>query len=773
MAGHHAGTGPVNRDEFHRLDMWFQRAVAADDRASVIEACRIEDPALVEQLEAMLAVDSRQGQSGDPLQQAVAAEVAAELDLAAPERIGPFEVVRRLGAGGMGVVYLCRRFDHDFEQLVAVKRLAMAGDSDFARKRLMMERRVLASLRHPNIAQLIDGGEQTDGTPWVAIEFIDGQPIDRWVEQQKLGRRDRVRCFLSLCDAVQFAHRNLVVHRDIKTANVLIDTHGQLKLLDFGIAKLLDNVEPNDTVLTVASTMTPHYASPEQVRGEPVTPATDVYSLGVLLFELLAGRRPYDFSTRRPTEVERIVCEVEAPPVGGKNSRDLDCIIGRAMHKDPTRRYASARELADDLQRWLDGRPVEARPDSALYRASRFIRRHPFGAGTAALITLLVIGFSATMTWQAYLLEQERDTAEREARVAQETSDFLIELFSISDPREHNPADVRARDMLDLAAERLPGALESDPLTRAQLMHVIGLAYSNLGIGERGIELLRDAMNLRIEHAGENSALVADSRNRLGNALRRFGFMREAEPLLVRALEWRAENGPVDQDLADSYNNVGLLQNELGYYEEAEKALRHAIALHRQVDGQNTSAAAAPLHNLALSLRRQQRFDDAATAAAESVAIKRATEGWSLSSLAVTLAVLANIERQRGDLDAALAYSSESLGLREQVFGRDNLLIASGLVTHGSIIEAMGDLAQAEALKREAVALYAAADQLDSLRAADIQLGLGRLLLDQNRFDEAGQLLKRAAASARRELPAGSPELERFEAALAQLGRVN
>lgn len=772
MAGQRTGTSPLNRDDFHRLDNWFQRAIVADDRATVIEACRAQDPALVDQLQAMLAADDVQARAGDPLRRAVADEAAAEVDAATPQRIGPFEVVHRLGAGGMGVVYLCRRSGPDFEQLVAVKRLATAGDSDFARKRLMMERRVLASLRHPNIAQLIDGGEQADGTPWVAMEYIDGQPIDRWAEQQELSRRDRVKCFLTLCDAVQFAHRNLVVHRDIKASNVLIDTHGQLKLLDFGIAKLVDDAEPNDAALTVASTMTPHYASPEQVRGEPVTPASDVYSLGVLLFELLTGTRPYDFPTRRPTDVERIVCEVEPPPLGGRAARDLDCIIGRAMHKDPTRRYASARELADDLQRWLDRRPVEARPDSALYRAGRFVGRHPFGAGTAALIAVLIIGFGAIMARQAYLLERERDAAAREARVAQETSEFLIDLFAVSDPRETNPADIRARDMLDIAAERLPQALESDPLTRAQLMHVIGLAYSNLGIGERAIELLRDAMNLRIEHAGDDSALAADSRNRLGNVLRRFGFMSEAEPLLVRALEWREENGPVDQDLADSYNNVGLLQNELGYYEEAERTLRHAVALHRQVDGQDTAGAAAPLHNLSLALRRQQRFDAAATAAAESIAIKRAAGDWSLSSLAVTLAVLANIERQRGDLDAALAYSTESLDLREQVFGRDNVLIASGLVTHGNIVEAMGDLDQAEALKREAVALYAAADQLDSLRAADIQLGLGQLLLDQDRFDEARPLLERAGASARRELPAGSPELERFDTALARLERI-
>ena len=759
----------MTRDDFLRLERWFERAVDADDRDAVILACRAEDPNLVERLHAMLAADDEQGSAGDSLRRVVAEEIAETDKNEAPDRIGPFEVVRRLGAGGMGVVYLCRRSGPDFEQQVAVKRLPAAGDSDFARERLKMERRVLAGLRHPNIAQLIDGGEDDNGTPWVAMEYVDGQAIDAWAEMRGLTRQERVETFLSLCDAVQFAHRNLVVHRDLKAANVLIDAHGQLKLLDFGIAKLVDDASADDAPLTVASTMTPHYASPEQVRGEAVTPASDVYSLGVLLFELLAGQRPYEFPTRRPTDIERIVCEVEPPPLGGRNAADLDCIIARAMHKDPGRRYASARELADDLRRWLDGRPVEARPDSALYRTGRFIRRHPFGVGTAALIAVLVVGFGATMARQAHLLERERDAAAREARVAQETSEFLIDLFAVSDPRESNPADVRARDMLDAAAERLPEELESDPLGRAQLMHVIGLAYSNLGIGDRGLELLRRAMDLRIEHAGDDSALVADSRNRLGNALRRFGYMSEAEPLLVQALEWREQNGPVDQDLADSYNNVGLLQNELGNYEEAERTLRHAIALHRQVDGQTTRAAAAPLHNLALALRRQQRFDDAAEAAAESIAIKRAAEDWSLSSLAVTLAVLANIERQRGDLDAALTYSTESLGLREQVFGRDNVLIASGLVTHANIVEAMGDLEQAEQLKRESVALFEADGSADSLRAANSQLGLGQLLLDQARYDEARPLLERAASSARRELPAGSPELERFEVALARL----
>ena len=755
-------------EAFQRLEAWFERAIESDDRESVLQACAEQDPELVDALSGMLAADAREE---DPLRQAVDRSIETESESAEPDRIGPFEVVRRLGAGGMGVVYLCRRSGPDFEQQVAVKRLPAAGDSDFARERLKMERRVLASLRHPNIAQLVDGGEDDNGTPWVAMEYVDGEPIDRWADTQGLDRRQRVARFLALCDAVQFAHRNLVVHRDIKASNVLVDGHGQLKLLDFGIAKLVDDADgkDSDAALTVASTMTPHYASPEQVRGEPVTQASDVYSLGVLLFELLAGKRPYDFPTRRPTDIERIVCETEPPALGGRNTTDLDWIIGRAMHKAPGRRYASARELGDDLQRWLDGRPVEARPDSSLYRAGRFLKRHPFGAGTAALFAVLVIGFGTTMAWQAHQLEIQRDAAQRDARVAEETTAFLVDLFGVSDPRVTNPADVRARDLLDAAADRLPEELDSDPLARAQLMHTIGLAFSNLGEADRGVELLERAMALRIEHAGDDSAPAADSRNRLGNIYRRFGRLVEAEPLLVRALEWREANGPVDYDLADSYNNVGLLQNDLGHYEQAEATLRRSIELHREYDGPDTERVTAPLHNLSLSLRRQGRLEEARKASMEALEIKRAAGDWSLSSLAVTLAVLANIERERGDLDAALRYSNESLELREQVFGRGNVSIASGLATHANVLQARGELEAAETLFREAIGLHEAAGSADGLRAADMLLGLGRLLADQGRADEALPLLERAAASARRELPEDSPERVRFEEALLEL----
>jgi len=748
--------------DFIKLERRFNEALEldADGRAAAVASLKAESPDLGARLEAMLTADAG---NADPLIRLF--EDAPEIEQALPETIGPFKVLRRLGQGGMGVVYLCRRLGGDFEQLLAVKRLNAASDSSSARERLRTERRLLATLRHPNIAQLVDGGEEADGTPYVAMEFVDGVQIQRYAERERLDRMARVRLFLSLCDAAHFAHQNSVVHRDIKPANVLIDRAGHLKLLDFGIAKLLDERRGNEkTALTIAGAMTPHYASPEQIRGEPVTSLSDIYSLGVLLYELVAGRRPYDIRTRRPTEIERIVCRDEPPPpLPARRGRDgdLNCIVGRAMHKDPGRRYASAVQLAEDLTRWLDGRPVLARPDSAGYRLRTFARRHPFGVAASSLLALLLVGFSASMTWQASELAAQRDRAEREALAANETADFLIELFAVSDPRESNPTDVRARDLLERAAEQLPAELDSDPLMRARLLHVIGLAFANLGEDRRGTELLEQALALRQSHAGPESAATADSLNRLGNVHRRFGRLKEAEPMLVRALRWRRSHGPVDHDLADSYNNVGLLQNELGWYQQAEASLREAIELHRRVGGVDTTQAAAPLHNLALSLRQQDRLDEARQAALESLAIKRPND-WSLSSLANTLAVLAGIERRRGDLAAALAASEESLALRKQVFGRDNVMIASGLATHAGVQHALGHQVEAEALYREAIDLHQRAGSANSLRAADLKRGYARFLLDTGRDKEAAPLLAEARRIAQQELPSDSPELLRF-----------
>src|SRR6056297_3121498 len=735
----------MNADDFRRLAAWFQAAIEGD-RAAILEQCRGPDPGLLERLEAMLVADD-QAQQGDRLRDAVQNETRAAEPL--PSSIGPFQVLRRLGTGGMGVVYLCRRSGPDFDQYVAVKRLPAAGDSDFGRARLRIERRVLASLRHPNIAQLVDGGEEPDGTPWVAMEYIEGRAIDRWADEQRLDRRGRVQHFLALCDAVQFAHRNLVIHRDLKTSNVLIDRNGQLKLLDFGIAKLIDNTEPEDAgaedgmAMTVASTMTPHYASPEQVRHEPVTQASDVYSLGVLLFELLAGRRPYDFPTRRPSDIERVVCQTEPPPLGGRNTIDLDCIIARAMHKDPGRRYASARELADDLRRWLDGRPVEARRESTLYRAGRFLRRHPFGALFGSLGLVLLIGFSATMTWQTHRLAEERDRASHEAQVANESAQFMLQLFLDSDPLLQNPAELRALDLLNTAAERLPDALASEPMVRARLMEQVGMAFAGLGDFEQSIRILREALDITLEETGEDSIDTAQARSRLGDALRQHSQLDEAEALLQASIERLQRDDAGEIGLSQALNGLGIVQRNLGKYEEAERSLRRSIKLHIERDGESSLPLAASYFNLSRTLRSLDRYEEARTLALRSLAMQR-SEGGAPARIGLTLSQLADIERNLGLLDEAESHAREGLALYIEVYGENNHLVTRRIDGLAKVLYAKGDVEPVRALFESALDIHRNLDTIDRIAGARTMMSYGRFLLQIGEVQQARPLIEDA-----------------------------
>ena len=361
------------------------------------------------------------------------------------QRIGAYRLVREIGHGGMGAVYLAERADGQFHQQVAVKFVRHGVDSDTLRRRFRAERQILARLEHPHIARLIDGGVSEDGLPYLAMEYVEGTRIDHYCDAHHLSTNERLRLFLAVCEAVHYAHQNLIVHRDLKPSNILVTEGGTVKLLDFGIAKLLDDnaaATPLDEVpRTGMRVMTPEYASPEQIRGEPVTTAFDVYALGIILYELLAGQRPYRLSGLSPGEMERIVCEkaparpstavtreaqtdatraatpeeisrmrsTQPDKLRRRLAGDLDTIVMMALHKDPSRRYRSVGQLSEDLRRHLDGLPVTARPDSFAYRISKFIRRHWMGVAAAVFISLL--GGIATTAWQARVAEQQRRKA--------------------------------------------------------------------------------------------------------------------------------------------------------------------------------------------------------------------------------------------------------------------------------------------------------------------------------------------------------------------------
>ena len=455
----------------------------------------IEKPALVSASEILPALDdhSRSGQS-----------------------IGQYRVVREIGRGGMGVVLLAVRDDDQFEKRVAIKLLRRGMDTEDLLRRFRNERQILASLEHPHIARLIDGGMTEDGLPYFVLEYVEGEPLDKYCDEHRLPTSDRLQIFGKVCAAVQYAHQNLIVHRDLKPSNILVTSEGEPKLLDFGIAKLLDpklNAYTISPTATMARLMTPDYASPEQIRGRPITTASDVYSLGVVLYRLLTGHPPYHFADSSPQEIERLVCDTEPERPSTAVSRvkafttgesvtritpesvskarqeqpdalrrrlrgDLDNIVLKAMRKEPERRYSSAAQLAEDIGRYTEGLPVIARKDTFTYRASKFIGRNKVGAAAAAVVLLAILAGLTTSIWQARVARGERAKAEGVSR-------FLETMLLASSPTStfrKRKNDASVRDVLDEASKRLAsGGLSGQPEVRAQLQRIIGASYISQG----------------------------------------------------------------------------------------------------------------------------------------------------------------------------------------------------------------------------------------------------------------------------------------------------
>ncbi len=474
-----------------------------------------EDPEL---LALALKVAARIQESGGILDQsfeAVAREALHDLgpNLVPGTRLGPYVLAEEIGRGGMGVVHRAHRADGEFQDEVVIKLMPPALDTPQRRARFLLERQLLASLRHPRIAQLLDGGFTDSGQPYLVLEYVQGEPIDIAVEQQELGLRARLRLFLAVLEAVAHAHRNLVVHRDLKPSNVLVTGDGHVKLLDFGIAKV---IEENEGALSLTGTgmplMTPAYASPEQVRGEAITTAVDVYQLGLLLYLLLTGVQPQRDAGDSVAGLERAVCRTEIAlpssaclhPWRRRLRGDLDRILQRALAKEPARRYASADAMAEDLRRHLDGRPILASGDSAPYRAAKFISRHQVLAATIAAVAAAVIVFAVVDTAR---VRTERDRAQLEARQREEVTDLLVGLFKASGDAPARAEEVTARELLDRGVVRIRSELAEQPELRARMLGVIGEAATNVGLYEQAQPLLEEAQ----EACGNSSGLTAKS----------------------------------------------------------------------------------------------------------------------------------------------------------------------------------------------------------------------------------------------------------------------
>jgi tetratricopeptide (TPR) repeat protein len=633
-----------------------------------------------------------------------------EETVAGVARIGPYRIVGEAGHGGMGTVYQAER-DEPYHQRVALKliRGGLALDDHLVR-RFVEERQILASLEHPRIARLLDGGITPEGLPWFALEYVEGTSIERYAEIHRLSVEARIELFLAVCDAVQYAHGNLVVHRDLKPSNILVTTDGQVKLLDFGIAKLVLAGQPSET-RTGPRLMTPEYASPEQIRGEATSVASDVYSLGVLLYQLLTGRLPYRLASRSPLEVERALLEQEperpstrvADARAGRRLRgDLDTILLTAIRKDPARRYPSVEQLATDLRRHLTGLPVSARPDRLGYRAGKFVRRHRLGVMAGGAIALSLVGGLAATVSQANRVAREATRSER-------VTEFLVSLFREVDPERTRGREVTARELLERGGRRLDSALVEEPDVQARLLGVLGVIHTQLGLYGRADSLLARAVALTRQTRGDQSPELAAQLADWAEALSEEAKFGAADSVAREVLAIRRRHfGPADSSVAATLRALGGIARRRGRNDSAETLFREALAIDRRRFGDDHLVVAEDLNDLGVVLEQAGKLAPAESAAAAVLAIRRRRLDPGHPSLVIALHNLGVVRHRLGEYRESERLKREVLQQRRRLYPRGHPDVALALRELGALLSDRGRYAEAESLYVQAGAMQRA-----------------------------------------------------------------
>lgn len=670
--------------------------------------------------------------------------------LALGTQLGPFHIVREIGGGGMGIVYLAERTDPDLRQQVALKVVRQELDRGRGlRARFFEERQILASLHHPHIAALYDGGVSADGEPWLAMELIEGVPIDRYAADKELTIEQRLTLFLDVCDALQYAHQHLVVHRDLKPSNILVAADGDVKLLDFGIAKLLEPANAESAIARATLTrdgtqpFTPEYASPEQVLGEPISTSSDVYALGIVLYELLAGTRPIRFAERPVVEWGAIVREAipAAPSTVAGASRalrgDLDTIVLKAIRTEPARRYPSVDQLADDIRRHLAGLPVRARADTWRYRAGKFARRHRLALAAGVVVALTLVGGVVATTRQARV-------ARAEAVKAGKARDFLVSIFAASDPKQARGEKLTAREVLDRGAKQVDSAFADQPELQQDLYATLGSVYFNLGLYPPSDSLFDRSSKLALQLYGAKDIRYAMALDQLADVRADGGRLASAESLYVQALGI-VRSTPAHAVARDSLHgailgNLGVLRDYLGNYEESEASTRQALAIYLSTKGSDDLTVAMQLVNLGSTLLDQNDIDGADSATRAGIAIERAHLPPDSPSLLIALNNFASVLDRAGKFDSAALVATEVLESYRRVYPEGHDDLATALNNVAIYRYDMRDLPGAEPPSGEAVAMYTRMDGATHFHTLHALLTRGRILLAQGRIPEAAEM---------------------------------
>jgi serine/threonine-protein kinase len=715
------------------------------------------------------------------------------------KQVGSYTIKEKIGEGGMGVVYRAERSDDEFAHRVAIKIIRHERATRENIRRFKHEQRILAGLNHPGIARLFDGGVTGDGFPYIIMEYVDGTPIDDYCHQQSCTLDHKIELFENVLEAVRYAHENLVIHRDLKPGNILVDQDGNIKILDFGISKLLEDEDDMELTQTGARLLTPRYAAPEQVRQENITTATDLYALGIVFYQLLSGEHPFDFAELSQYDVEQAILEQEAPRPSAKISSpklqkklqgDLDAIALKAIRKEPDKRYRVANEFLDDLKNYQTGLPVSAQEDSFNYRSQKFFKRHKQGVAIAAGILLLVIGLTGFYTWR---IAQQRDMAQLEAEKSAQISNFLMSLFKASKPDQSKGETITARMLLD-EGQRRAESLSEQPIVQARMLSLIGQVHMDLGnyteadsllqsalkkeeiLGESDQKQKLDIMNnyadlmkrqgkyesadsiltkvLTLSKRYEIPMQTAITLNDLGNLAHLQSDFPKAESLHTKALNLRINlYGNEHKGVAASYNNIGLALHEQGQLTEAEKYYLRGLELDKQIHGELHSETTITMRNLGKLYLDLEQYKQADSFISKTVEINRKLLGDNHPRLAEDLNELAVMNARRGDYRAADSLFKEILSIQKATLAPDHPRIALTLNNLAWVVKKMDRIKVAEQYNREALAIARQRFGNEHFNTAIYTHNLANVLFNQEKYQEAKQLYRQSISSLRKVLP--------------------
>lgn len=783
----------IVNSRFEQAQKLFDRAIAlaeAERKAFVVEVTQNDHP-LRDEVLALLKSDG--ATAGGPMSRAIddalAQTTIARRQALVGQTVGSYKLVSVLGQGGAGTVYLGERADRQYSAQVAVKVVDNTAVQGSLGVRFRSERQILASLNHPNIARLVDAGETTEGQPYLVMEYVHGLSLDRYCDSQHLDLRARLKLFLDICGAVQYAHQNLIVHRDLKPGNVLVTAEGVAKLLDFGIAKLLDAsdvTQARDLTRMNDRLLTPEFASPEQILGRTVTTASDVYSLGVVLFQLLSGLRPYNLSgSPSQLEMERSICVVDPERASAAVARaaltkapegqtdigtlalarsttaerlqrqlagDIDAIVMRALRKEPEHRYSSVEQFALDIRRYLSYEPVQARQGNWLYHSQRFVRRHKIAVAMSSTFLGFMIAAVTVVLLQSQRIAAESAQKVEERNAAVAATDFMLNAFAAADPFSNFGREPSARDLLDNASRRIDLDLNEQPAVRARQLETIGKAYRRIGLPDRAIPHLQEALRLMRGSKSGSSKSEDLVLNELAIALRDTGHFDESDRYFSEALKsLRLSDKEHSEGYAKRLVEVGRLENERSNTQEARKYFTEALDLMREIKGSTHPEVGSILTQLANVLSWSDDLAEAEMVSRQAVKIYRTVDKLHPDKVMADY-LLGEILFQQGRYEEAAPLFERTLDAHRVLY-KSNGIVADTLGSLARLRVRQNRVLEAETLVREALSVHKEAGSTAFLKIGYLQTILSEVLMKEARSAEAEDLLRDTLGLFARNLP--------------------